>query len=134
MLMELDVFQALGEVLGLYSNIAIAWIMAVVADLVINKPLGLSPHGHRVQARLPVRHQPGGRGRDGAGVGCCRSRRYLGLFGADGAGVLGGDRAGRGLRHRAADRLGHRRAATTLRARRRDGAYLGDAALQRSAA
>ena len=45
MLMEMDVFQALGEVLGLYSNIAIAWIMAVVADLVVNKPLGLSPPG-----------------------------------------------------------------------------------------
>ncbi|CAN5784604.1 ATP-binding protein [soil metagenome] len=45
MLMELDVFQALAGVLGLYSNIAIAWMMAVVADLVINKPLGLSPPG-----------------------------------------------------------------------------------------
>ncbi|TWO72458.1 response regulator [Caenimonas sedimenti] len=45
MLMEMNVFQALGEVLGLYSNIAIAWIMAVVADLVVNKPLGLSPKG-----------------------------------------------------------------------------------------
>ena len=45
MLMEMNVFQALGEVLGLYSNIAIAWVMAVVADLVINKPLGLSPQG-----------------------------------------------------------------------------------------
>lgn len=45
MLMEMNVFQALGEVLGLYSNIAIAWIMAVVADLVVNKPLGLSPRG-----------------------------------------------------------------------------------------
>ena len=45
MLMEMNVFQALGDVLGLYSNIAIAWIMAVVADLVINKPLGLSPKG-----------------------------------------------------------------------------------------
>ena len=44
-LMELNVFQALSHVLGLYSNIAIAWIMAVVADLVINKPLGLSPPG-----------------------------------------------------------------------------------------
>jgi signal transduction histidine kinase/purine-cytosine permease-like protein/DNA-binding NarL/FixJ family response regulator len=44
-LMELNVFQALGHVLGLFSNIAIAWIMAVVADLVINKPLGLSPRG-----------------------------------------------------------------------------------------
>lgn len=45
MLMEMNVFQALGDVLGLYSNIAIAWMMAVVADLVINKPLGLSPQG-----------------------------------------------------------------------------------------
>nr|WP_255631964.1 ATP-binding protein [Rhodoferax sp. U2-2l] len=44
-LMEMDVFAALGEVLGLYSNIAIAWMMVVVADLVINKPLGLSPPG-----------------------------------------------------------------------------------------
>ncbi len=45
MLMEMNVFTALGDVLGLYSNIAIAWIMAVVADLVVNKPLGLSPKG-----------------------------------------------------------------------------------------
>ena len=54
-----------GHVLGLYSNIAIAWMMAVVADLVINKPLGLSPAGHRVPAGAPVRHQPGRRRRDG---------------------------------------------------------------------
>jgi signal transduction histidine kinase/purine-cytosine permease-like protein len=45
MLMELNVFSALGKVLGLYSNIAISWMMAVVADLVINKPLGWSPKG-----------------------------------------------------------------------------------------
>ena len=45
MLMEMSVFQALGDVLALYSNIAIAWFMAVVADLVVNKPLGLSPQG-----------------------------------------------------------------------------------------
>ncbi|MFT7229281.1 MAG: signal transduction histidine kinase/CheY-like chemotaxis protein [Methylophilaceae bacterium] len=44
-LMELNVFQALEQVLGFYSNIAIAWIAAVVADLVINKPLGFSPKG-----------------------------------------------------------------------------------------
>lgn len=43
MLMELGVFEAIEEVLGLYANIAIAWIGALVADLVINKPLGLSP-------------------------------------------------------------------------------------------
>ena len=42
-LMELGVFKALEHVLGLYSLVAISWIGAVVADLVINKPLGLSP-------------------------------------------------------------------------------------------
>ena len=45
MLMELDVFTVLGKVLGLYANLAISWLMAVVADLVVNKPLGLSPPG-----------------------------------------------------------------------------------------
>lgn len=45
LLMEMDVFHALGQVLGLYSNIAISWMVVVVADLVINKPLGLSPKG-----------------------------------------------------------------------------------------
>ncbi len=45
MLMEMNVFNALEQVLGLYANVAISWIVAVVADLVINKPLGLSPPG-----------------------------------------------------------------------------------------
>lgn len=43
LLMTLGVFGALERVLGLYSNVAIAWVGALVADLVINKPLGLSP-------------------------------------------------------------------------------------------
>ncbi len=43
LLMELGVFATLEAVLGLYSNVAIAWVGALVADLVINKPLGLSP-------------------------------------------------------------------------------------------
>lgn len=45
MLMELGVFKGLEHVLGLYSHVAVAWIGALVADLVINKPLGLSPKG-----------------------------------------------------------------------------------------
>ncbi len=45
LLMEMNVFRALGEVLGVYAHIAIGWIMAVVADLVINKPMGWSPAG-----------------------------------------------------------------------------------------
>ncbi|GLZ48888.1 allantoin permease [Actinomycetospora sp. NBRC 106375] len=43
-LMEVGVFGFLNAVLAFYSNVAIAWIGAVVADLVINKPiLKLSP-------------------------------------------------------------------------------------------
>ncbi|MFT4992351.1 MAG: signal transduction histidine kinase/CheY-like chemotaxis protein, partial [Polaromonas sp.] len=45
LLMTLGVFSALEKVLGFYSNVAIAWVGALVADLVINKPLGLSPPG-----------------------------------------------------------------------------------------
>lgn len=43
MLVELGVFGALGKVLAFYSIFAIAWIGALVGDLVINKPLGYSP-------------------------------------------------------------------------------------------
>jgi signal transduction histidine kinase/CheY-like chemotaxis protein len=43
MLMELGVFAVIGKILEFYSNFAVAWIGALVADLVINKPLGFSP-------------------------------------------------------------------------------------------
>ncbi|MDF1803317.1 ATP-binding protein [Thalassovita sp.] len=45
MLMELGVFHAIESILGLYSHVALAWIGAITADLVVNKPLGLSPKG-----------------------------------------------------------------------------------------
>ncbi|MBI5925354.1 MAG: response regulator [Aquabacterium sp.] len=45
LLMTLGVFGALERVLGLYSNVAIAWVGALVADLMINKPMGWSPKG-----------------------------------------------------------------------------------------
>lgn len=45
MLMELGVFGALEATLALYSHVALAWIGALVADLVVNKPLGFSPPG-----------------------------------------------------------------------------------------
>jgi signal transduction histidine kinase/CheY-like chemotaxis protein/purine-cytosine permease-like protein len=45
LLMLLGVFGALEKVLAIYSNVAIAWVGALVADLLINKPLGLSPPG-----------------------------------------------------------------------------------------
>ena len=43
LLMTLGVFGALERVLAVYGNVAIAWVGALVADLVINKPLGWSP-------------------------------------------------------------------------------------------
>src|SRR5262249_20846402 len=43
LLMELGIFKALEHILGLYSLVAVAWVGALVADLVVNKPLGLSP-------------------------------------------------------------------------------------------
>jgi signal transduction histidine kinase/DNA-binding NarL/FixJ family response regulator len=45
LIMQLGVYRALGSILAIYSNLAVAWIGALVADLVINKPLGLSPRG-----------------------------------------------------------------------------------------
>ncbi|MAN50994.1 MULTISPECIES: hybrid sensor histidine kinase/response regulator [unclassified Marinimicrobium] len=43
LVMELGVYRALENTLGLYALIAIAWVGTLVADLVINKPLGFSP-------------------------------------------------------------------------------------------
>ena len=63
LLMEIGVYKALEQTLALYSNVAIAWVGALVADLVINKPLGLAPAAHRVQARASLRHQSGRRRR-----------------------------------------------------------------------
>jgi signal transduction histidine kinase len=81
MLMEMNVFQALGDVLGLYSNIAIAWIMAVVADLVINKPLGLSPKGIEFKRAHLYDINPVGVGAM-ALASALSIAAYLGVFGA----------------------------------------------------
>jgi signal transduction histidine kinase/DNA-binding NarL/FixJ family response regulator len=43
LLMEIGVYKTLEQTLALYSNVAIAWVGALVADLVINKPMGLRP-------------------------------------------------------------------------------------------
>ncbi len=45
MLMELGIFRALEHILSLYSIVAVGWVGALVADLVVNKPLRLSPPG-----------------------------------------------------------------------------------------
>ena len=45
LLMELGIYTALERILSLFSVVAVAWLGAIVADLAINKPLGLSPSG-----------------------------------------------------------------------------------------
>ncbi len=44
-LMELGVYQLIEKTLQIYSVLVLAWIGTIVADLIINKPLGLSPKG-----------------------------------------------------------------------------------------
>jgi signal transduction histidine kinase/CheY-like chemotaxis protein len=45
LLMEAGVFRIIGVILGIYSNLAVAWVGALTADLLVNKTLGLSPPG-----------------------------------------------------------------------------------------
>jgi signal transduction histidine kinase/CheY-like chemotaxis protein len=42
-LMEIGIFRAIESILVIYANFAAGWIGALTADLVVNKPLGLSP-------------------------------------------------------------------------------------------
>lgn len=44
LLMELGVYHAFEKTLGVYAIVAVAWVGALVADLIINKPLKLSPN------------------------------------------------------------------------------------------
>ena len=108
LLMEIGIFKALEQTLALYANVAVGWVGALVADLVINKPLGLSPpHIEFKRAHLydinPV------------GVGAMllatvvSHQRVLRRVRADGEGARAVRRAGGRLRRRAADRLGDRR-------------------------
>jgi signal transduction histidine kinase/CheY-like chemotaxis protein len=43
LLMELGIYQTIESMLSVYSVIVLAWLSSVVADLIINKPLGISP-------------------------------------------------------------------------------------------
>ncbi len=45
LLMELGIYRLLEATLGIFSIIAMAWLCTISADLIINKPLGLSPEG-----------------------------------------------------------------------------------------
>ncbi|GAA6142515.1 ATP-binding protein [Hydrogenophaga sp. 5NK40-0174] len=80
LLMLLGVFGALEKVLGLYSNVAIAWVGALVADLVINKPLGLSPKGIEFRRAYLYDFNPVGMVSMIVGAGCAVVA-HVGLLG-----------------------------------------------------
>lgn len=80
LLMEFGVFNALEKVLGLFSNISIAWISAVSADFLINKPLNLSPKAVEFKrAYLPDMNPVGTLSTLTASIVSILA--YLGLFG-----------------------------------------------------
>lgn len=80
LLMTLGAFATLESVLGLYANVAVAWVGALVADLVINKPLGLSPKDVEFRRAYLQNINPVGVGAV-ATASAISMLAYLGLFG-----------------------------------------------------
>ena len=105
MLMELGIFKMLEHILGLYSIVAVAWVGALVADLVINKPLGLSPAGIEFKRAHLYDINPVGVGSmlSATVVGSVATAGVLGTVAAIAGRILGA--RGR-FRHGARDRLG----------------------------
>ncbi len=82
-LMELGIYEALESVLQTYSAFVLAWVGSIVADLIINKPLGLSPRKIEFRRSHLYDINPVGFGSmmisAATGISC-----YLGLFGETG--------------------------------------------------
>ncbi len=80
LLMEVGIFSAIESVLAIYANFAAGWIGAITADLVINKPLGLSPRGIEFKRAHLYDVNPVGVGALGAAV-LLSSLAHLGWLG-----------------------------------------------------
>ncbi len=80
LLMEVGIFSAIASVLAIYANFAAGWIGAITADLVINKPLGLSPRGIEFRRAHLYDVNPVGVGALGASV-LLSSAAHLGWMG-----------------------------------------------------
>src|SRR5690606_25565355 len=80
LLMEVGIFSAIESVLAIYANFAAGWIGAITADLVINKPLGLSPPGIEFKRAHRYDNNPVGVGALGASV-LLSSIAHLGWLG-----------------------------------------------------
>lgn len=79
-LMEIGVYAAIEHILVGYSNVAAAWVGSLVADLVVNKPLGLSPPSIEFKRAHLFDFNPVGIGGMASGVAAAFCA-YAGLFG-----------------------------------------------------
>ncbi len=80
LLMELGIYQALEAVLGIFAIVAVSWLGALAADLLINKPLGLSPSFVEFKRGHLYDINPVGTGAMLCAT-CLGMVSYLGLFG-----------------------------------------------------
>ena len=80
LLMEIGIFRVIDGILRIYANFAAGWIGALVADLIINKPLGLSPPGIEFKRAHLYDINPVGVGALLASV-LASTLTYLGMFG-----------------------------------------------------
>lgn len=83
LLMELGIYETFENTLSIYAIVAVSWVGALVADLVVNKPLGLSPRHIEFKRAYLYDVNP-------VGVGAMVSAStigilaYLGVFGEHG--------------------------------------------------
>ncbi len=81
-LIKVGIFDVLESILGFYANFAVAWIGALVADLVVNKPLGLSPKG--IEFRRAYLHDVNPVGFLSMGLGTVLAlSAFVGVFGRE---------------------------------------------------
>lgn len=81
LLMETGVFSIIEGMLSLYANLAVGWMGALVADLMVNKPLGLSPKRIEFKRAHLYDINPVGTGAMALSV-AVSTACFFGLFGA----------------------------------------------------
>jgi signal transduction histidine kinase/purine-cytosine permease-like protein len=79
-LMELGIYEALEAILGVFAIVAVSWLGSLSADLMINKPLGLSPARVEFKRAHLYDINPVGVGSMGTAV-LVGMLAYLGVFG-----------------------------------------------------
>jgi signal transduction histidine kinase/CheY-like chemotaxis protein/purine-cytosine permease-like protein len=80
LLMEIGIFRVIQSILGLYANLAVGWMGALTADLVINKRMGWSPQGIEFKRAYLYDINPVGVGGMGISVAVSTAMSF-GVFG-----------------------------------------------------